>query len=344
MIRFALLLAYALITTVAACADNTSSETGLSGWREVVITSHNPDQWTEVLTNTLGWEVRAQGPIDPALRQFWNLPETATGTETLLANIGADRGMIRLVKLDGVEQTFMRADDRPWDTGGHFDFNVRVTGLYSVREKLLLAGWQGDSAPIQYTFGPFEVIEWIARGPDGVRLAFIERLKPTLEGWPHLKIMSRTFNATQSVADMAKASHFFENILGMKRYLEHKGASKEPGPNVLGLPHEAAAQIDREVLILHPEGVNEGSVELLAFDGATGTDLSANMQPYNFGIATLRFPVLNLDKTLASLRARGLELDESPVAVQLAGIGHVKIVGISSPEGARLELYEVITD
>ncbi|MEM9053967.1 MAG: hypothetical protein AAGB16_01465, partial [Pseudomonadota bacterium] len=247
-------------------------ETGLSGWNEVVITTANPEDWDAFLTRDAGWEKRATNSMDPALTAFWDMPDTATGSETLYANIGAASGFIRLIELQGVEQEMIRVDDRPWDAGGYFDINVRVLGLRDLRETMIANGWQGDSEPIQYTFGPFEVIEWIARGPDGVRIAFIERLKPTLEGWPDLKVMSRSFNATQTVKDMDVALAFFRDVLGMKTYLEHKGASSEPGPNVLGLPFEAAAEVDRIVYILHPDGVNEGSMELLAFDGATGRD------------------------------------------------------------------------
>ncbi len=315
-------------------------ETGLSGWTEIVITTRNLSQWRSFLTEDAGWEERNSGEIDPALAKLWNIPGDVSGQETVFANIGSKSGFIRFVELEGTDQEMIRVDDRPWDVGGYFDFNVRVLGLRDLREKMIARGWQGDSEPIQYTFGPFEVIEWIARGPDGVRVAFIERLKPTLEGWPDLKAMSRTFNATQMVRDMDAARSFFQGVLGMKAYLEHNGASEFAGPNVLGLPFETATQVPRDVYILHPQGVNEGSIELVKFEGASGRDISDRALPYNFGVSVTRFPVENLEMTMEAITARGGEFVSEVVELELSGIGPVKIVSMSAPDGARLEIFQ----
>ncbi|WP_291076175.1 VOC family protein [Hyphomonas sp.] len=351
MIR--ILLAMIALFAVAGCASadvsagsgvdaDHSDVAGLTGWNEIVITTRNVSDWHAFLTEDAGWELRARQPVGAGLKVLWNLPSTATGEEYVFANIGAQRGFIRLVQLEGVEQEMIRVDDRPWDTGGYFDFNVRVAGLWALREKMIARGWQGDSAPIQYTFGPFEVIEWIARGHDGVRVAFIERLNPELEGWPDLKIMSRTFNATQTVRDMDTARAFFQGVLGMQTYLEHVGASEVPGPNVLGLPHEAAAEIDRIVYILHPQGVNEGSVELLAFDGASGRDLSGHAKPANIGLSVLRYPVADLEATMRAISERGGKFEADPVTLDMAPYGRVRSVAMVAPDGGRLEIYQVL--
>ncbi|WP_018996778.1 VOC family protein [Hirschia maritima] len=317
-------------------------ETGLSGWNELVVTTRNLDDWRSFLTLDAGWEERENGPIDPALSILWNMPEDVVGTETVFANIGADKGTIRFVELEGIEQDYIRVDDRPWDTGGYFDFNVRVAGLNALREKMIDRGWQGDSQPIQYTFGPFEVIEWIARGPDGVRVAFIERLKPTLEGWPNLKVMSRVFNCTQMVTDMDAARAFFEGVLGMQTYLEHNGASKVAGPNVLGLPFETATQVPRDVYILHPQGVNDGSIELVKFEGASGVDLSSKAKAYNYGLSVARWPVEDLEQTIAAIKERGGEFTSDVVELSLIGVGKIKAISMAAPDGALIEIYQVI--
>ncbi|MEM7661983.1 MAG: VOC family protein [Pseudomonadota bacterium] len=315
-------------------------ETGLSGWQEAVITTKSADAWVDFLTRLAGWEVRGEAPIDDGLKVLWGLPDDVIGREILLANVGADSGFIRLVELENIEQDWIRADTRPWDTGGHFDLNMRVKGLRALREEMLVEGWQGDSEPVQFTFGPFEVVEWIVQGPDGVRLALIERLKPELENWPDLKTVSRAFNSTQTVADIGAARAYYEDVLGMQIYLEHVGASKAAGPNVLGLPHDIATQVEREIYILHPDGTNDGSIEILAFDGAAGLDLSSRASPHNIGLSVLRFPVNDLDATIEKLRDRGAVFDGLPVTVDLAVLGQTSMIALHSPEGARLELYE----
>lgn len=312
----------------------------LEGWREAVINTSNASAWIALLTSVGQWQVIATGTVDKGLLDLWHLDSAVTGKQTLLGNPGTDRGYIRLIELQGAEQSLIRANDRPWDTGGHFDINIRVLGLRALQAQLNTQGWHGDSEPSQFRFGPFEVIEWIARGPDGVRVAFSERLAPELEGYPHLRGFSRTFNATQTVADMPGALAFYRDVLGMEIYLEHEGASAVEGPNVLGLPFETTASVARTVYVLHPRAVNEGSVELLSFNGASGRDLSAHAKPANLGITALRFEVSDLNALRVELAKRGHPLSQF-VDTTLPPYGNVKIGTLTSPEGARLEFYEV---
>lgn len=346
-------LIYTLVlATMSLCLNNfaqaqttstTNSDSAIrTGFTEVVITTAHPDQWINFLTQHGGWEVRNRSDIPDGMSALWNISDKTKGETYLLANKGSNSGFIRLTKLDNVTQAHIRADDRPWDTGGIFDFNMRVIGLYDLRNKLLTEGWQGDSEPIQYVFGPFEVIEWIARGPDGVRIAFIERLKPALEGWPNLKSLSRVFNSTTIVKDMKTSRDFFKNVLGMKTYLVSNKPSDEPGPNVLGLPHNIATMVSRDVAILHPDGTNEGSIELVQFVGATGADFSARAKPHNLGISALRFPVDNLDRSLRKLQEMDVSIKAAPVEMPLFPYGDIQIAGIETPDGVRLELFEVM--
>lgn len=337
------LIAICLISTSAAYSQKDRQEKPLqAGFSEILITTAKPREWIEFLTQDAGWEVRHQRPVTGAEKQMLGVSTEITGTQVLLANKGADKGFVRLYALDGHSNEHIRIDDRPWDTGGIFDFNMRVVGLFDLRKKLLAKGWHGDSEPIHYVFGPFEVIEWIARGPDGVRIAFIERLKPTLEGWPNVKVTSRVFNSTTVVKDMKKSRTFFEKVLGMKPYLASNKPSDKAGPNVLGLPHNIATMISRDVVILHPQGKNDGSVELLKFVGATGSDFSKRAKPSNLGVSALRFPVQDLEKSLKLLAAAQVSIAAGPLEMTLAPYGKIRIAGIDSPDGVRLELFEIL--
>lgn len=313
-----------------------------SGFSEILITTAKVTDWIAFLTKDAGWEVHHREVLTSAQKNLLKVPNDSTGESILLANIGSNRGFVRLIALKDIDQEFIRIDDRPWDTGGIFDFNMRVVGLYDLRKKLLAKGWHGDSEPIRYVFGPFEVNEWIARGPDGVRIAFIERLRPELEGWPNVKITSRIFNSTTVVKDMKKSRAFFENILGMKPYLTSNKTSDEAGPNVLGLPHNIATMISRDVVILHPDGKNDGSVELLQFVGATGTDYSDRARPSNLGISALRFPVEDLDQSLTLLSESEIKIATGPLEMTLEPYGEIRIAGFNSPDGVRLEIFEIV--
>ncbi len=339
MLMAAAMSAFAVPAATAAESIKISESPLPSGFSEAVITTRDPARWINFLTTQAGWELRDTAPLGPEAT-VWNLDRKTQGTTYLLANKGATSGFIRLVHLDDVAQQYIRIDDRPWDSGGIFDLNVRVKNLAALRSKLLIEGWRGESEPIRYAFGPFEVIEWVAQGPDGVRLALIERVKPDLSGWPDLKIMSRVFNSTSIVKDMGISRKFFSDILGMKPYLESNAPSTKPEANVLGLPHNIATMIARDVTIVHPDGRNEGSVELLQFIGATGNDLKDRAKPSNLGISALRFPVSDIDQSVALLRSRGIADIPEPVRAHLSPYGDVRLTGFFTPDGAWLEIFQ----
>ena len=311
----------------------------VKGWREVVVSVSDLDRWLDFYTQVAGYETIHQGAVSQERMAFWALPEIRAD-ELVLRNPGTERGYIRLIRFKNVAQQQIRESGLAWDTGGWFDFNVRVADMDVKAGQMLARGWAGYSRPVQFGFGPFEVKEWLARGPDGVVLALIQRLKPPLEGWPHLKQFSRPFNATQVVADMPAARRFYQNQLGFATYLEHRGASKKEGATVLGLPHNLADEIEREVYILHPAGTNEGSIELLSFHGATGYDCSARAIAPNLGILSLRFPVRNMPAFRSQIKENGIPVGKTPVTLELPPYGRISIFSITGPENARLTFFE----
>jgi len=139
---------------------------------------------------------------------------------------------------------------------------------------------------------------------------------------------------------MKKSRGFFEDVLGMKPYLLSNKPSDKAGPNVLGLPQNIATMISRDVAILHPNGNNDGSIELLQFVGATGSDLSDRAKPTNLGISALRFPVQNLDHSLAILKDKEVDIKSGPITMTLPPYGKIRIAGFDTPDGVRLEIFD----
>ncbi|WP_286133543.1 VOC family protein [Colwellia sp. UCD-KL20] len=313
----------------------------IGGFSETVMIVSNIDTASQFYQDIAGWQVIDDSPADSHLLNLWKLPAHTKVKQTLLANKGTTTGFIRLVELQGIKQQRIRANTQAWDIGGIFDINMRVKSMDETFKKMQQHGWSSNTEPVQFTFGPFVVKEWIVKNSDGVAFALIERVAPTLEGWPNLKKFSRVFNSTQVVADINKSLHFYQNVLGFKTYLEHKGASKEAGPNVLGLPHNIATQVERSVYILHPEGKNEGSIELLQFHGATGKNVSSHAQPPNIGITTLRFPVNNLNALKKLLTDNNIKI-ESQQKMHLLPYGLVHILSVKTPDNTWLEFYQEI--
>ncbi len=325
-----------LLVTQLATAE--SLVTG--GYQEAVFSVSDADEWIETFEQVAGWEVLHDGDSDRNLLAAWDLLESASAREVVLGNPGTERGYVRLIQFDGVEQQQIRSSAQSWDTGGWFDVNSRIVSMDRKFAELQARDWQAASDPVEFSFGPFVVKEWLARGPDGIVIALIERVQPPLEGHPHLREMGRLINATQIVTDIEAARDFYMNKLGFQSYLEHVGPSKEPGPNVLGLPHNVAAEVTRHVSILHPHKINEGSVELIEFDGAKGTDFSARAVPPNFGVLMLRFPVADIDAFAAHIASEGIEVVMPPRAVSLAPYGDVILMAVRGPDGVWIEFFE----
>jgi catechol 2,3-dioxygenase-like lactoylglutathione lyase family enzyme len=318
-----------------------SEELKIGGFSETVIIVTDLTVMSQFFQNVAGWQIIEQGPVDDSLKALWKLPNSSQIKQLLLANKGTKKGFIRLIELQGVKQELIRSNTQSWDVGGIFDINMRVKNMDKTFTQLKKLGWTSTGNPVQFTFGPFIVKEWIVKNTEGISFALIERIKPVLEGWPNLKKFSRVFNSTQVVEDIDKSLHFYQNILGFKTYLKHKGASKTEGPNVLGLPYDITTQVERSVYILHPEGKNEGSVELLQFHGATGRNVSSLAQPPNIGIATLRFPVNNLEQLNNLLQKNKIKV-QSRVKMNLRPYGIVDIIAIKTPDETWLEFYQVL--
>ena len=312
----------------------------VAGYQEAIFSVASIEYYEEFLGDVAGWQPIAAGDVPAAQLAAWGLDAGTHATYSLVGNPGTERGFVRLVQFAGIEQRQIRSNAQSWDTGGWFDVNTRVPDMAAKLESLQTRGWQASSDPVRFDFGPFTVIEWLARGPDGIVIAMIERVKPPLTGWDSMGAMSRLFNATQIVADLAAARAFYEGVLGFTPYLEHSGASPAEGPNVLGIPHNLADDIVRNVVIVHPHGTNEGSVELLEFDGLTGTDFSEHAVAPNLGILLLRFPVTSINALARRLHEANVTIVAPRFERELAPYGRVAMLTVQGPDGAWLEFFE----
>ena len=333
------LLILVLVSLLAAPLASAGSVVA-AGYQEAVFSVSDADEWIELFESVAGWQVVHDGTLDEAQIDAWDLPSSVTAREVVVANPGTSRGFVRLLQFGGMAQRQIRSDASVWDTGGWFDVNFRVVDLAQTHKALQARGWQASSGPVEFSFGPFIVREWIARGPDGIVFANIERVQPPLEDWPQLKRMSRIFNATQIVPDIEEARAFYRDKLGFETYLDHNAPSETAGPNVLGLPYNLAPEITRLISIVHPTGINEGSVELLQFDGLEGEDFSPHAVPPNLGIISLRFPVADMQAFRDHATLVGLDVIVEPSVIDMPPYGERTIMAVRGPGGAWLEFYE----
>ena len=316
-----------------------ADEPKIDGWREAVLSVSDTESWVQTFEQVGGWEVVERAKAKAAWLRLWKLPDTAGYDEVLMANPGTDSGYIRLVQFRGVPQVQIRSNGQTWETGGIFDLNVRVTDLAARFAELQARDWQGFGDPVRFSFEPFVVREWLGRGADGIVFALIQREAPPLEDWPQMERFSRSFNSTQVVADMDASLRFYQDVLGFEVYVETEGPGETPGPNVLGLPHNLATEISRHTVIVHPDGANDGSVELIEFDGLTGRDFADLARPPNLGVLMLRFPVTGTSALADRLRAAGFP-PEARGRAPLAPYGEVEVLAVRGPNGEWLEFFE----
>ena len=314
---------------------------GLGGFREAVVSVWDLDRSVETLTSVAGWKIHTRAAVSAEEARFWGLTPAGSGPvgeSVLLHNPGTSTGFVRLVRF-GQPGEPIRPGAQPWDTGGIFDLNVRALEVGQRMAELRRRGWSSWGEPVRLEFGPFTVNEVLARGPDDLVLAMIERLEPPLTGWPHLTKLSRVFNSTQTVRDFDAALRFYREGLGFEVYLEHEGASEKAGANVLGLPHEVTVEVPRRVAILSPDGSNEGSIEILSFEGASGVDHAKRAVAPNLGCLSLRFPVRDLEAFRIWLSERSIEPAGGPARFELPPYGEIAAFAVTTPEGARLEFF-----
>ncbi len=310
-----------------------------SDYREAVISTNNLHTWRDFFIRIAGWELRYDGVVDPSVLGLWQLPAGATADECLFGAPNTKSCFVRVVQINGVPQEVIRPNDQIWDTGGIFDLDFRVKDIDAIADHMLAAGWCAQSDPVTFAFGPFTVKEWIPRGPDGVRLAFIQRVDPPLEEWPEGHICGPAFSSSQIVRDMKAARRFYEDVLGMGVYIEHVGPSTEDGPNVFALPYNVAKDVTQDIVIVSPTKQNMGSVELLQLHGAEGRDFSARAHAPNRGLLSLKFPVTDWQAFLAHIDRQKITPIAGPQTIHFAPYGDVPSLILRAPEGAWLEFY-----
>ncbi len=335
---------YADCLVLGAEEKDTGKPYALRGFQEVIFSVRNLTKSVEMYTGLGSWKILHSGVLPRATLDLWKLPNHCVGHEVVLHNEGDRTGFLRLVQFDGVEKKHIRSSGQSWDVGGIYDVDVRVLDIESCVEEFQAAGWSGYADTIEYEFGSFQVAEILMRGHEDVVFALIQRIKPTLEGYPNLKKLSHIFNSSQIVKSMDVSKQFYQDVLGFKVYMDHNVQGSEKAYNIFGMPNNLYSGIDRKICILSPQGNNFGSVELIELVGVEGRDFSEFAVPPNLGILMLRFPVSNIEKFYAHLQEQNVTSESNIQEMEVAPYGMCNVLALRSPDGAWLEFLEVIKD
>lgn len=315
----------------------------VKGFQEVVFSVSDLKWAKEFYQKATGWQIIYEGIANTQQTSYWQLPEATKIEEVVINNPNDNQGFLRLVKFNNVPQKQIRSSGRPWDSGGIFDINLRAKDLQASFIEFQEEGWNGFSDPIRYQFGKFDVSEVVMQGNDGIAIAMMQRHAPTLKGYPNLRKLSHVFNSTHISKDVDLAVDFFVNKLGFKIYMQTKGMDRKAGRNVLGIPQNVNDDIELPVYIVHPEGINFGSVEFIQMKGLDGENFADLAVPPNLGILMLRFPVSNATAYAQQLMDKGVQLHLPITEMEIAPYGKVKIFVLRSPDGVWLEFMEILS-
>jgi hypothetical protein len=311
----------------------------ISGFSEAVFVVHNIEASIKFYCQTAGWQLICQETPNLMFNSFWQLPVQVMVKTALVSESGNAVGAIRLVEISDIEQVHIRANSQIWDVGGIFDVNVRVKNCRDVASKLAKYQWFGVNEPVPMEFGPFKVIEWLAKSHDGITHALIERIAPALEKDEQQALFSALFNASMVVNDHESEKHFFSKVLCFETLIHQHNTFAEEKSNVFGLPFELVASSPHVLSLLSADGSRQGTIELASFPELTGNDFSANAKPYNLGISCLRFPVSGLNHLKTHLEKCNVKFVECN-GLEISPYGIVNIIAVLSPAGNRIELFE----
>ena len=344
--RFLTLLTAFLCSVTSAqatCTIDDLSSAGVTGFQEAVISVGDLDAANETWQTVGGYEVLCDGPAEPGLAVFWGLPAETPMHHVVLRKGSGNRGLVRLVKIYGVDQVQIRSSGMPWDHGGYFDLYVYVDDVETVFAQLRARGWQGYTDPVHYTLQAFDITESIMRGPNGESICLMQRNAP-----PYDKAaagsesgMSWPFNTALIVADYDANAHFFSDILGWKVHLSGTSTTPPPGLNPTAIPLNLASTVPRRfAAFANSETNRNGSLQILMAEGLTGRDFSDRAEPPNLGVLTTRVPIADVEALARDVAAKGYPIHVPVTALTLPPYGPVKMMALKAPNGARIELFE----
>jgi catechol 2,3-dioxygenase-like lactoylglutathione lyase family enzyme len=336
----AVLLGLIMTTSLAHARIDLSQRQGV---QEIVVSVKNLAQATEVYRAVARFDVKSEGAADPSLAVAWGLPAATPMHDTLLGVPGIDKGLLRLVQIDGLPQVQIRSSARPFDTGGIFNFNSLVKDMDAVFEALRGHGFQGFNDPNRYTLFGKSYAGALLRGHDGVVINLLQRVNQPYDDMPPFATMSHIINATQMVADYQHSFDFFTQKLGWVVRWEASPTWPPDGSNNMGVPNSillSGMVKEKAASFAVSKDADGGTIEIFNFEGITGRDFSDRAHPPNLGILTYRIHVRDLDAYAAEITARGVVLHRPIVRAILAPYGAVKMMVVRAPSGAWLEFFQ----
>lgn len=317
------------------------------GWHEAVISVSDLDETAKFFTDVAGWRVVDSGALGLSERRYFGIEaDTVSAAYMVIRPIDHPRGWVRLIEIDNPDAKMIRPYAQAWDTGGVFSIMTRSADIVRNLRDAEAIGWSAYNLPYDFSFGDLQLRNIVLRGPDGVNVAIYEWVTPKRSDVAP-GVLSKAFNAMHMVADLDAAKAFYVDALGFEVLQEGAFTDPEERPTNFALPVNYATEIARNYAILIPAGASaeNGRVELMQFEGFEGRDLSGNADFRNKGVLSLRFPVADIHAAYEAYVVKNTLRPVRPVAeIEMPPFGRAKAFTVSSPDGAFVTFFEIITN
>lgn len=318
-----------------------ASDYGVAPWSEVVVSVADLDASSEWLIEYGNWSTTSEGEIERSELDYWELPDTISGSHKKVCAPQAETGCIRFVRFDGEpNQRPIRLAARPWDSGGIFSIMLRTEDAQAAFDAAIERGWWAESQPYEFSFGGSDLVNVVIRGPHGVNYALYERKAPEFIGFP-VGRLSQAFNTMRMVKDQPASLAFYRDALGFGVLFDAPFTDPEPRSNNFSVPANLAEHLVRRAAVAQPVLPGEtGRVEVMQFEGFEGREFDSFASPPNFGIISVRYPVQNIVEYIETLEGRGLTPEYAAADVDVSGLGTVSLFAFRDPDGNLTEFYD----
>jgi len=279
------------------------------------------DEATRAYTDWFGWELTAEGVLDPALARSWAAEAAAGSAWRLLSPVAGRPGGIRLV------QRPRPLDRSPLHVRGWRSIELVVRDVDEVRRRLEGSPFRVVGEPKGLAFNE-SIRAMQAVGPGREMLYLTQTSDETVFELPRAEhLIDGMFIAVLSAPDLRAAFEFYRDRFGAQGHLRESATMLEAVNRELGLPLErehpiSALQLAQRSLVEIDEHPPEMSGEAPADDDLPG------------GLASVTFAHRDLAAVRELWRTEPIEIGEEPYG------GHRATTVIGSA-GERIELVEV---
>jgi catechol 2,3-dioxygenase-like lactoylglutathione lyase family enzyme len=279
------------------------------------------------------YDTLATGEASPALAALWQVPAGTAARYAILGRRGATRGRLRLLACDPPGEHAWGRYERYFDYG-HYALNIRVPDIRAHWPRILGAGATPKSGPTHWVVEQgMEAWDSLSWDPDGTLLdAYTTTGRPDvfrdLQGRA-----SELETVAIHVGDADRAKRFY-CALGYSTFFDRRI------DDLGAFFHLPDGVVLRDVNLYKPECSGIGRIEIVQYEGLPGLPVGPRARPPRRGILSISFECDDLDAAVASVRREGGEVGSAPLDLELPGVGPVRAVAATAPDGEQLEFYQ----